>query len=218
MRQEDCWYLDVCSNECGGCARYLEMKYLITHSGLPENLQKVPGKLDAPSCDYDAYVRLNDIKGNIKDFVDNGKNLLIVSNTTGNGKTSWSIKLLMKYFDSIWAGNGFKVRGKFIHTPTLLAKLKDFNNPLSEEEKRDILECDLIVWDDIASTGLSQYDYSQLLLYIDQRVLSCKANIFTSNATNEQDFEKTLGIKLTSRILNTSEKIIFNGRDRRGQQ
>lgn len=210
----DCWYKDVCNQECTpSCIRYLEMSYLIANSDIPYALQNPP-KLEA-TVDYDKYVRLQEIKDNIVEFVSSGSNLLICSNTTGNGKTTWAIKLLLKYFNDIWAGNGFRVRGKFVHVPTLLLKLKDFNNPLTEDEKSRLLNSDLIVWDDIASTGLSQYDYSQLLSYIDQRILSKKANIFTSNAVDPQDYEKAIGIKLTSRIVNTSEIIVFEGKDRR---
>lgn len=211
---ENCWYKDVCEQECNNsCIRYLEMSYLVSNSNIPIALQH-PIKLEA-GVDYEAYIRLQEIKDNILEFVNSGSNLLICSNITGNGKTTWAIKLMLKYFDEIWAGNGFRVRAKFIHVPTLLVKLKDFNNPLSEEEKTRLLECNLIVWDDIASTGLSQYDYSQLLTYIDQRILSKKANIFTSNAVSKEDYEKAIGIKLTSRIVNTSEIVTFKGKDRR---
>lgn len=214
MRNEDCWYKEVCKKECtSSCNRFLEMSYLISNSGIPLALQRPP-QLKA-DVDYDAFIRLKEIKDNIVSFVKQGKNLLICSNKTGNGKTTWAIKLLLKYFDSIWAGNGFRVRGLFVHVPTLLAKLKDFNHPISDKEKTRLLECDLVIWDDIASTGLSPYDYSQLLTYIDQRTLSKKANIFTSNAVSVEDYEKALGVKLTSRVFNASEKIIFKGRDRR---
>ena len=213
--REDCWYKDVCELECSNsCIRYLEMSYLISNSGIPLALQ-TPPKLEASKVDYEAYLRLQEIKDNIEDFVKEGKNLLIVSSTTGNGKTTWAIKLLLKYFDRIWAGNGFRKRGLFVHVPTLLAKIKNFEDTSLAEYKDLLVNCDLVVWDDIASTGLSQYDYSQLLVFIDQRVLSKKANIFTSNATSEDDFVKAFGVKLTSRVVNTSEKIVFKGKDRR---
>jgi len=213
--REDCWYKNVCELECSNsCIRYLEMSYLISNSGIPLALQ-TPPKLEASKVDYEAYLRLQEIKDNIEDFVKEGKNLLIVSSTTGNGKTTWAIKLLLKYFDRIWAGNGFRKRGLFVHVPTLLAKIKNFEDTSLAEYKDLLVNCDLVVWDDIASTGLSQYDYSQLLVFIDQRVLSKKANIFTSNATSEDDFVKAFGVKLTSRVVNTSEKIVFKGKDRR---
>lgn len=211
---DNCWYKDVCNQECtSSCIRYLEMSYLMSNSDIPYILQ-YPPKLEA-GVDYDKYVRLQEIKDNIVSFVEAGNNLLIASNTTGNGKTTWSVKLMLKYFDSIWAGNGFRKRGMFVHVPTLLAKLKNFDDPMLMNYKDTLSKIDLVIWDDIASTNLSQYDYSQLLSLIDQRVLAKKANIFTSNVIREDDFVKSVGVKLTSRILHTSEIIIFNGKDRR---
>ena len=210
----NCWYKSVCDKECkDGCIRYLEMSYLISNSDIPYALQ-CPPKLEA-GVDYDKFVRLQEIKDNILDFVKSGNNLLIASSTTGNGKTTWAIKLLLKYFDEIWAGNGFRRRGLFIHVPTLLSKLKNFDDPGLNDYKNLLVNADIIIWDDIASTVLSQYDYSQLLSFIDQRILSKKSNIFTSNAVKQEDFEKAIGIKLTSRVLHTSEIIIFSGKDRR---
>ena len=213
-QNSDCWYNEVCNLDCNSCIRYLEMKYLVDNSGIPKS-QQYPKALEA-DIDYDKFIRLADIKSSIIDFVNSQENLLIVSEYTGNGKTSWAIKLLLKYFDEIWAGNGFKVRGLFVHIPTLLLKLKNFNEPLSEEYKHNLMECDLVIWDDIASTDISNYDYSQLLSYIDYRLLANKSNIYTGNCTTSKALKETLGERLASRIWHTSEIIEFKGKDRRG--
>lgn len=217
MRETNCWYKHVCDKDCDGCIRYLEMKYMIESSRLPENLQHSP-KLIPDDEDFEAFCKLADIKDGIKAFVQNGSNLYITSANTGNGKTSWSIKLLLKYFDEIWAGNGCKTRGLFIHTPTLLAQLKDFNNVLPNKyDKQELLDCDLVVWDDIASTSLSNYDLTQLLIYIDYRVLNGKSNIYTGNIITSTVMSKVLGERLTSRIWNSSLVIKLNGKDKRRQ-
>ena len=211
-----CWYHLVCEQECSeACIRYTEMKYLVNNSGIPANRQ-YPETLDADEVDYDQYVKLSDIKENILDFVQTGSNLYIASSNTGNGKTSWSLKLLLKYFDQVWAGNGLKVRGMFIHVPTLLLKLKNFQNPLTEDYKNNLMNCDLVVWDEMASTSISNYDYSNLLMFLEARLLNGLSNIFTSNVTAKQSLEEVVGAKLASRIWNTSEIIIFRGKDKRG--
>lgn len=193
------------------------MKYLIDNSGIPKSRQK-PVSLRASECDYESFLLLADIKADIINFVENSENLYISSKKTGNGKTTWAIKLLLKYFDSIWAGNGFKVRGLFIHTPTFLLKCKDFNNydPEFEKVKQNLQTADLVVWDDIGSMGLSSYDYSQLLMYIDIRNSNGLSNIYTSNITTSEELEKALSSKLASRILtrNTTH-IVLNGGDMR---
>lgn len=203
-----CTY-DFCTN----CIRYSEMKYLMDNSGIPKN-QQIPKTLTA-DIDLEPYSKLAYIKADIVNFVKDGENLFICSKYTGNGKTSWALKLLLKYFDSIWAGNGFKVRGMFVNVPTLLLQLKNFSHPLSEEYKHNLIEADLIVWDEIASTSISTYDYGNLLMFLDYRFSAGKSNIFTSNATTQEDIEKSVGAKLTSRIWNCSEIIEFRGKDRR---
>ena len=47
LRKEDCWYREVCTYEpCANCVRYVEMKYLMEHSGLSKKRQR-PIKLKA---------------------------------------------------------------------------------------------------------------------------------------------------------------------------
>ena len=75
---------------------------------------------------------------------------------------------------------GFQVRGMFIHTPTFLSQLKNFQNPLSEEYKYNVMNTDLIIWDDIATGKTSDYDYNQLLMYIDNRLLNKKERLVSS--------------------------------------
>ena len=213
---EKCWYKEVCLNkQCTACIRFTEMQYLMQSSGIPESKQH-PIKLTAQtSNDKKMFQRLASIKENIVDFVTNGDNLYLASKYTGNGKTSWSIKLVLKFMDSIWAGNGLRTRALFIHVPSFLIKLKDFQNPISLEYKHNIENCDLVVWDDIASTELSNYDYSQLLTYIDARVLAEKSNIYTGNIIDEHKLKQVLGERLSSRIFNNAQLIILDGKDRR---
>lgn len=214
-RNSECWYHSVCNmdNSCDACIRYVEMKFLMDHSGLPKAKQK-PIKLSPSTGDYEAFCDLQDIKDNIVEFVNNGKNLYI-GGTVGNGKTSWAIKLLLKYFDEIWAGNGFRVRGLFVHVPTLLAKLKNFDDPLSREDRINLSKADLIIWDEIGDTGMSNYDYTQLIMILNDRMLCERSNIFTSNLYTKADTIKHLGDRLSSRVWNTSEIIILKGKDRR---
>ena len=211
---ENCWYNKVCNNTCSpNCVRFLEMSYLMEVSRLPKAKQK-PIQLRPEDVDYEAFTELADIKDNIVDFVNNGKCLYIASEYNGNGKTSWAIKLLLRYFDQIWDGNCFRCRGVFIHVPTLLLRLKDFDNKKDDADlndlKRDLLNADIVVWDEIGSDYLSNYDLTQLLTFLDQRDLEEKTNIFTGNLL-DVELRKKVGAKLHSRIWNGSIKIIFKG-------
>ena len=114
---EDCIYKEVCSNDCENmCLRYLEMKYMLDNSNIPKDRQKIV-KLVPDDCDYNSFVKLAEIQESIGNFVKNGSSLYIYSNTCGNGKTTWSIKLMLQYFDSVWAGNSFTKRGLFLNVP-----------------------------------------------------------------------------------------------------
>lgn len=211
----ECWYHEVCQmdNPCDSCIRYSEMKFLMDSSGLPKAKQR-PITLIPEECDYQAFLNLKDFKDAIVENVSRGTNLFI-GGPTGNGKTSWAIKILLKYFDEIWPGNGFRTAGMFVHVPTLLLQAKDFKNPLSDEYKYNLIHSDIVVWDEVGGVGMSNYDYSQLLMYLDNRVFNERANIYTGNLVNEQECIKYLGEKLTSRVWRNSKVEILTGRDRR---
>lgn len=216
-QNEYCWYKEVCDREsCKLCVKFLEMNFLMTNSNLPKAKQRAI-KLQIPDRDREAYAKLSEIKHDIDNFVYEGRNLYIGSENTGTGKTSWAIKLMHSYFNFIWDGNGLRERAVFVHVPTFLMKCKEFN-----ENDRDfarlrklIMEVDLVVWDDIASTDMSAYDLAQLEPFIDYRLLSEFSNIFTSNYADREKLSKVLGERLTSRVWskNNTEVIIFKGGD-----
>lgn len=217
LRNEQCWYKAVCTYEpCANCIRYAEMKYLMEHSGLSKKRQK-PILLDG-SRDTKAFRALTDIRLDIVNFVNGGESLYIYSEYTGNGKTSWAIKLLLRYFDQVWAGNGFRRRGYFVHVPALLNNLKSFDDRGLIVRLQNILSTvDLVVWDDVASTKLSDYDIQQLLLIIDQRVGDGLSNIYTGNLSSQDALKNAVGDRLASRIWNLSTLVEFKGKDRRSE-
>ena len=214
--REICWYGQVCRQECSdSCVRYNEVKYLMDSSGIPK-AQQTPKKLiPLNQEDKEVFIRLKDIKDNIVDFINNGKNLYLCSDSPGNSKTSWGFKMMLKYIDSIWSGNGFRTRCLFIHVPTFLQQLKNFENPLSEEYKEKIKTCDLVFWDDIAASKLTDYEYNQLLAFIDARMLEDKSNIYTSNIVSKEMLETIIGGRLTSRIYGQSEVLTITADDMR---
>lgn len=220
--KENCWYKEKCSkysnNECdSSCIRYMEMHYLLGTSNIPKSKQfkneLIPNKIDLSNFKF-----LAELKNDIVNFVNNGENLYLFSKNFGNGKTSWSIKLMQKYFDEIWAGNGFTQRGLFIHVPSFLTKFKEVMNKKDEGFeilKKQLVEVDLVIWDDIAASKLSDYDHTNLLTYIDQRKLNGKSNIYTGNL-DEEELISAVGNRLKSRIWNDSTIVELYGNDRRG--
>lgn len=215
-RNSKCWYVNSCEDDCERCVVYVQMKWQMEHSGLPEAKQR-PISLyltDDNSGDEKAFHRLADIRKHIVDFVQDGKNLYLCSKWTGNGKTSWAIKMLHTYFHHTAVGNYENLKGMFVSTPALLLKLKDFNNPLSKSYRENLEKVDLVIWDDIA-VSMSNYDFTQLFAIIDNRILAEKSNIFTSNQTTVEEFAKIMGNRLASRIYYTSEIVELKGKDMR---
>lgn len=195
--------------------RFQEMMYLIETSGVPK--QTIGVKLIPDNKDFDQFVRLATIQENIVEFVETGSNLYLFSHTCGNGKTTWTIKLLLQYFNEIWACNNFKERGLFINVPTFLTKIKTVIGRPDEqfEIMRELIEkVDIVIWDDIASTKLTDYEYNTLLTYIDRRTLESKCNIYTGNISPEE-LDKYVGQRLASRILNHSAVVQLKGKDMR---
>lgn len=217
-KNKECWYKNVCQNECSpSCVRFIEMKYLMDNSGIPP-VQQIPKELIPTEEDRPVFETLKKLKARIKSWVNSGRyDVFICSEKPGTAKTSWAIKLMLKYFDEIWSGNGLTVRGLFIHVPTLLQRLKDFNNRPSQEYIDLIKTCDLVIWDDIATAShLSEFEYTQLLILIDHRLLNNKRNIYTSNITQQEELDEAVGARLASRIYNSSKIYKFKGKDGRG--
>lgn len=211
----DCWYINSCEDDCTKCTLYPQMKWQFDNSGLPK-VKYNPIRLSPQLKDKRAFSQLADIRKDIDLFVDSGKNLYICGANPGNGKTSWAIKMLQTYLMLVSDGSIFSLRGMFVSVPDLILKFKDFNNPLSTEFKDNLRNVDLLILDDIAVSGLSQYDYMQLFALIDGRILAGKSIIFTSNNATFDDLKEAVGERIASRIWNNSEIIELRGGDMRG--
>ena len=217
MDNSDCIYKGICEEECPSvCVEWVEMKYMLNHSNIPKKQQCIH-RLKPDDCDIPAFEKLSDIQMNIGKFTENGGILYIYSNTCGNGKTTWTIKMLLQYFQEVWEGNGLTVRGLFINVPQFLNKAKAaISKPDPEfEELRSHLEtADLVIFDDVSAMGnMSGYDYTTLYSYIDSRSFQNMAMIFTGNHSPEE-LQKVLGERIASRICQ-GINIELKGRDMR---
>lgn len=219
--KDKCWYKDVCplyDKGCrSGCVRYMKMHFLANNALLTEK-QQYPVRLYVEEVDRQNYEKLNEIKKDIYNFVQQGQNLLIHSHITGNGKTQWAIKLMMAYFNKIWAEDDFTVRGLFISVPKLFNGLKESISDRREyidHIRENILKADIVIWDELATKNLTDFEHSYLLTYINERLEAGKTNIFTSNL-NKDELLTTLGDRVYSRIVNSSTVIELQGKDKRG--
>ena len=158
------------------------------------------------------------IERNIESFVDSGKNIYIHSKNCGNGKTSWAIRLIQDYINAIWYKSDLRCRALFINVPRFLLTLKDNITDKSDyiqHIKDNVLEADLVVWDEVGVKSLTTYEHENLYNLINARIDAGKSNIYTSNLYKEE-LEEKIGERLYSRIVNLSTEVEFIGIDKRG--
>ena len=159
--------------------------------------------------DEKIFIELNNIKDNVNVFVKEGRNLLICSNHTGNGKTTWATKILKEYLNNV-SEYSFKNNcpGLFINVTSFLNKKKLAISDVSIQREvydteNKILSANLVIFDDIGVKNISDYDLGSLYYWIDERTSRMKSNIYTSNLLPHQ-LKSILDERLYSRIVNYS--------------
>lgn len=221
----DCWLKNCCKKSlkgnCGDaefCVKLFKLDTLYNNSLLSDNQRtRLNLYIDADGTDREEFQKLKDIEKDILNFVSSGENLYIYSSTCGNGKSSWSIRLIQAYFNKCWSFSDLGCSALFISVPRFFLSLKDSiseTNEYVEHIKRYVLDAPLVVWDDIATKSLTSYEHEHLLNLIDSRINKKLSNIYTSNIST-QDLQKLVGDRLASRIVNKSIPIELRGRDKR---
>lgn len=219
---DNCWMKGCCNQiDCNTfCMKYYKLNALYDMALIPPTKRKhVKLRIDVDDNDEQAFDTLKEIESNIVDFINSGKSLFLYSEITGNGKTLWTLRMVETYFNKIWAKSELKCRVLFINVPRFLLELKSNISEKSEYIQHindNILDCDLVVWDDIATKLGTEFELSHLLSIIDTRINNGKSNMFTSNLSGVE-LNKTLGDRLYSRIQNYSDYVIeLQGKDKRG--
>jgi DNA replication protein DnaC len=179
--------------------------------------RRISLRVDEDGTDLEQFKQLAAIENDIVNFINEGKNLYLHSANCGNGKSSWSIRLAQAYFNKIWVRTEVKCRVLFISVPRYLLAIKDNisnKNAYAEYIKENVLEADLVIFDDLAAKMGSEFELTHLLNIIDNRISLGKSNIYTSNL-NRQQLYNALGERLTSRVANMSIDIELRGADKR---
>lgn len=220
-----CPYTQKCKkfnkNECTypECIKLYKIKQLQQSALLSEKqCQKIDLYLDADKADKSAFITLKKFETDILKFVDEGKNLFIYSSTCGNGKTSWAIRMINSYIEKVWHSSDMTCRALFINVPRFLINLKDNISqkiPMVYYIKENCEVADLVVWDDIATKGFTEYEMENILQLINLRCDLGKSNIYTSNLSGDL-LRSSIGDRLYSRVFNGSCKVELVGADKRG--
>lgn len=203
-----------CNQKCLKC---VEMTYLLKQSGIPQKRREIVPLIESME-DARAISAVRDMANDIVNLVNNGQNIILWSEKTGNGKTTMAINLMIAYFNEIWAGNGFRTRGYFLYVPTYLNRCKDnisrFDEALIDLKQR-ALHDDLLILDDLGATGLSEYDVSILSNIINERINEGKSIITTTNC-NKKQLAKIIGERMVDRLWSTSAVIHLSADSYRG--
>ena len=202
-------------------------EYLLKRANLPK-YQWIEDRLIPMNGDEEAFSELFDIRNNINQFVRSEKNnLVICSNYVGNGKTSWSVKLMLTYIEKNAHRLDFTDVNEldrvfdialFCQTVPFLVKMKQFGNNLNTMEMYSRLEkSELVVLDDVGVlASMSQYDYNILYSIVETRLFAGLPTIYTTNATSQEELVSSTGPRLANRIWATSKIIKLNGCGFRG--
>lgn len=218
--QRDCYVVNCKKEICEEfCIKRFKLDQLYDKSLLSEKQKyRKELRLDENKIDLVAYQTLKQIEQHIGEFVGKGNNLYIYSTTCGNGKTEWSVRLIQAYLNNIWYCADLTCHALFISVPKFLLALKrnisetdDYANHIIS----NVQDADIVVWDDIATKGGTEFEIENLLSIIDSRIDCGKTNIFTSNLT-PKDLVSRVGDRLASRIIGLSTVVEFKGADKRG--
>ena len=224
----NCWYCLEATGECAkgqnaewcdfNCPIYKNVKSNFLNSNLPEKYWW-PFTLFKTKVDAQAIDDILDIKNNLANFVNEGKNILLQSSKCGNGKTSWGIRLLQKQIELNYKGSfGSWPPAFFVYTPGLLldarksisSKNSDFNTT-----QMIIENSPLVMFDDIGCIPLKDYDLLILSTLIEGRLLKGLSSIFTTNLQGEA-LKEVLGERLYDRISRLSQVITLKAESLRG--
>ena len=209
----DCIYSKVCTltdtDKCGmDCFRYNQMKKLLDYSNLPKHLQTTFNMV-APAEDETAWNKLRKYKTNILKNVQEAKNLYIWSPYCGNGKTTWAVRMLLSYLNEIWSQPVLRPRAVYIQVSELFDRERcNIENPdlYYQALRSSLFTADLVVWDDLGSTRVTDFNALTLLNIIDTRSIRGLCNIYTSNVGGAKVGEM-YGSRLQSRIWENSYKV-----------
>ena len=133
LYSDECFVTDSCVKYSKGlcprdsfCLKLFRLESLYNLAMVSSTQRKhLDLRIDADGTDRASFVKLKDIEDKMDDFVKSGRNLYLYSSNCGNGKTSWSLRLLQSYFNKIWYNTDISCRALFISVPRFFIMLKD---------------------------------------------------------------------------------------------
>lgn len=138
-------------------------------------------------------------------FAKNSESILM-KGATGLGKTHLSLAIANEVIKK-----GYGVI--YVSAPSLMQKLEKQHFSRDDDSAIDMLvECDLLIVDDLGTEFHGQFSVSQMYNIFNSRMLANKPIIINTNLTL-RELEKIYTERFVSRIIGTAQKLDFLGRD-----
>ena len=133
---------------------------------------------------------------------------LLMAGKTGLGKTHLSLAIANKAIEK-----GYDVYYDSIQNLMTKLEREHFGKSVSDESVRDeILDCELLIIDDMGVEFITQYTLAELHNIINTRILNGLPTIISTNL-EMQDIEQTYSQRIASRIIGSYRLLKFCGRD-----
>lgn len=238
MSMDNCYARSFCTKyqddeQCNyGCVAFHQMNVVYDLSRIPKKyryeLPLVPDEIDLEQ--FKQLRQWIDVKEeesagnrvfrhNVKEKIQQGEGLFLWSESKGNGKTSWALKIMQAYFRAVALHNNLQTKGLYISVPEFLEDMRrsmDDPSPEHRELLRLAKTVDLVLFDDIGTESPTKWVREQLYIIINSRESNGLSSIFTSNLSLAQlGHPDYLGERIASRIEGSCDIVHLQGRDKR---
>jgi DNA replication protein DnaC len=133
---------------------------------------------------------------------------LLMSGKTGLGKTHLSLSIANEVIKK-----GYEV--VYVSAPSLVSQLEKehfTNNREDDNLDETLIDCDLLIIDDLGTEFATQFSNSEIYNIFNSRLLNHKPVIVNTNLTL-QELEKQYSQRFVSRIVGQSTRLNFFGKD-----
>ena len=142
-----------------------------------------------------------------QNFTKNAENLFFCGDT-GLGKTFLSACIAKNV-----AAQGFSVAYESaVHLFTNMERAKFENDEEAREKIKQYMDCDLLIVDDLGTEIVGQFTLTALYTLINDRILSKKATIISTNLTTD-GIARRYNPQIASRLRGNFKRVTFLGED-----